>query len=133
MSHPISATALVGVGYVDGPYAHTLSIVLLTISVGGAGMTQAGFMVNHLDLAPKYAGVLLGITNSFGTIPGFFAPQVTDMITTADPDTEPEKLKQQWQTVFYISAAVYAFGIVFYMTFAEGELQPWADGVKRTR
>ena len=73
----------------------------------------------------------LQVTNSFGTIPGFFAPQVTDMITTADPDTEPEKLKQQWQTVFYITAAVYAFGVVFYMTFAEGELQPWADGVKR--
>jgi len=28
--------------------------------------------------------------------------------------------------VFYISAAVYAFGTVFYGIFGSGELQPWA-------
>ena len=31
---------------------------------------------NQLDIAPAYAGVLMGITNTFGTVPGFFAPQV---------------------------------------------------------
>ena len=30
------------------------------------------------------------------------------MITTADPDKEPDKLKQQWQTVFYITAGAFA-------------------------
>ena len=29
------------------------------------------------------------------------------MITTADPEKEPEKLKEQWQTVFLITAVMY--------------------------
>jgi len=28
--------------------------------------------------------------------------------------------------VFFISAAVYAFGTIFYAVFGSGELQPWA-------
>lgn len=71
----------------------------------------------------------MGITNTFATIPGFLAPQVTDLLTTADPKTEPQKLKHQWQTVFYIAGAVYAFGIVFYLIFGSGSKQSWADGV----
>jgi hypothetical protein len=89
-------------------------------------MNQSGFMVNHLDIAPQYAGVLMGITNTFGTIPGFFAPAVTDSITTADPMKEVALLKQQWQTVFQITAGVYAFGILVYAFLAEGEVQQWA-------
>ena len=29
----------------------------------------------------------MGITNTFATIPGFVAPQLTDSMTTADPKT----------------------------------------------
>lgn len=32
----------------------------------------------------------------------------------------------EWQTVFYIAAAIYLFGAIFYGTFASGDLQPWA-------
>jgi len=41
----------------------------------------------------------MGITNTFATIPGFVTPLLTNMITTADPDTEPELLKEQWREV----------------------------------
>ena len=121
----ISAAGLIALGFIHGPDAKVLSIVMLSISLGAAGIPLSGFNVNHLDIAPKYAGVLMGITNSFATIPGFMAPQVTDMLTTA---TESAELKRQWQTVFYIAAAIYSFGIVFYLVFASGEKQKWADG-----
>jgi len=33
---------------------------------------------------------------------------------------------EAWRTVFYISAAVYTFGTIFYGLFGSGEIQPWA-------
>ena len=52
-------------------------VVLLCIAVGASGFPMAGFNVNHLDIAPQYAGVLMGITNTAATIPGFVAPALT--------------------------------------------------------
>ena len=33
-----------------------------------------------MDLAPNYAGTMMGITNTMGTIAGFIAPYVTGSI-----------------------------------------------------
>lgn len=35
--------------------------------------------------------------------------------------------KEEWRIVFYISAAVYAFGTIFFLVFSTGVKQPWAD------
>ena len=129
----VSAASIIGVSYVTGPHAHAFAIALLCLSLAGTGMNQSGFMVNHLDIAPQYAGILMGISNTFGTIPGFVAPQVTDMLTTADPHTQKDMLKQQWQTVFQITAGVYAFGILVFGFLADGEVQSWAGGPKKRK
>ena len=34
--------------------------------------------------------------------------------------------REQWQIVFYVAAAIYLFGAIFYLIFGSGELQPWA-------
>ena len=44
------------------------------------GLTWAGFGVNHLDVAPKYAAILMGISNTVGTIPGIICPSLTGAI-----------------------------------------------------
>ena len=56
------------------------SVLYLSLTVGGSALIQAGFMINHIDLAPRFAGVLMGITNTFGTIPGIVAPVVAKYI-----------------------------------------------------
>jgi len=33
---------------------------------------------------------------------------------------------EAWRTVFYTSAAIYAFGTIFYSHCGSGEMQPWA-------
>ena len=53
----LPAVFIVGSGYAGCD--HTLAVVLLTLAVGCAGMTMAGYIVNHLDIAPKFAGLLL--------------------------------------------------------------------------
>ena len=37
--------------------------------------------------------------------------------------------RQNWQKVFYISSAIYAFGAIEYAVFGSGKLQPWAQTV----
>ena len=56
------------------------AIIFLSLSVGCSGIIMAGGTVNSLDLAPKYAGILLGISNTIGTIPGFLGPQIAKLI-----------------------------------------------------
>ena len=47
----------------------------------GGGITMSGYNINHLDIAPKYAGVLMGISNTAGTIPGFAGPAIVGWLT----------------------------------------------------
>lgn len=58
----------------------TYSVVLLTIGVGIGAFALSGFTVNHLDIAPDYASILMGISNTFGTIPGIVSPLLTGYI-----------------------------------------------------
>lgn len=41
-----------------------------------------GFNVNHLDIAPRYASILMGMSNGFGTLAGMICPIVEESITT---------------------------------------------------
>ena len=41
---------------------------------------MAGAGINHIDIAPRFAGILMGITNTAGTIPGIIAPIIAKTI-----------------------------------------------------
>lgn len=43
--------------------------------------TLLGFNVNHLDIAPRYASILMGISNGFGTLAGMLCPIVVENLT----------------------------------------------------
>lgn len=72
------ASFLVIVGYTT---SKELAIVGLTLAVGLGGFTWSGFPVNHLDIAPRYAGILFGVSNCLATIPGIFSPMVVGILT----------------------------------------------------
>lgn len=57
--------------------------VILTIAAQSVlGLLDVGgYFVNHADLAPRYAGTMMGMSNTVGNIPGFLAPQVTTILT----------------------------------------------------
>lgn len=37
--------------------------------------------MNHLDIAPRYASILMGISNGFGTLAGMLCPIVVNIMT----------------------------------------------------
>lgn len=56
----------------------------LTLGVAFSGFAISGFNVNHLDIAPKYASILMGLSNGIGTVAGGILPHVMHAIV---PDT----------------------------------------------
>ncbi|KAL3889635.1 hypothetical protein ACJMK2_001971 [Sinanodonta woodiana] len=98
---------------------HVSLLVMLTMSLGVLGFTMGGFQVNHIDLSPNFAGVLMGMSNSMATIPGFVAPQIVGILTNHNQSRE------RWQLVFYIAAGINICGAIFYLIFGRGTEQPW--------
>uniref|UniRef100_A0A1L8DEA4 Sialin n=2 Tax=Nyssomyia neivai TaxID=330878 RepID=A0A1L8DEA4_9DIPT len=95
------------------------TVACITVAVGFGAFAWSGFIINPLDIAPNHASVILGISNTFATIPGIVSPLLTGVITS-------DKTKEQWQIVFYISSGIYLVGCIIYWFFCKGELQPWA-------
>ena len=54
------------------PAAHgpAQGIVATTLTLTMAGLARGGFSVNHMDIAPRHAGVVMGISNTAGTLAG---------------------------------------------------------------
>ncbi|CAG5123820.1 unnamed protein product [Candidula unifasciata] len=116
----VPALMLIGLGYVDCSQSG-LAIGLLVFAVSLTGTQYSGFLVNHVDIAPAFAGILFGISNSLASVTGFISPVVVGVIT------ESGQTRAEWQIVFYIAAAIYIFGATFFVIFASGDLQPWAE------
>ena len=41
-------------------------VMATTLTMGTLGFARGGFSVNHMDIAPKYAGMVMGISNTAG-------------------------------------------------------------------
>ncbi|KAJ8931307.1 hypothetical protein NQ314_015809, partial [Rhamnusium bicolor] len=63
-------------------YSNTITQGMTALSIGVAfsGFAISGFNVNHLDIAPRYASILMGISNGIGTIAGCICPYVVHQI-----------------------------------------------------
>ncbi|CAH1100740.1 unnamed protein product [Psylliodes chrysocephalus] len=92
----------------------------ISMAVGLGAFAWAGFSINHLDIAPQYASILMGFGNTFATIPGIVSPILTGYLVTDETSVD------EWRIVFYISSGIYLFGAVFYGIFVSAELQSWA-------
>ncbi|XP_062860818.1 vesicular glutamate transporter 3 isoform X2 [Trichomycterus rosablanca] len=113
----MEATLLLVVGF-----SHTrgVAISFLVLAVGFSGFAISGFNVNHLDIAPRYASILMGISNGVGTLSGMVCPLIVGALTK-------HKTRREWQNVFVIASMVHYCGVIFYAIFASGEKQDWAD------
>ncbi|XP_043271667.1 sialin isoform X2 [Venturia canescens] len=102
------------------------AVACITIAVGLGGFAWSGFSVNHLDIAPQHASVMMGIGNTIATLPGIISPIITGYIVQ-------NKTAAEWRIVFLIAGSVYLVGAVIYGVFASGERQPWAIESKKDK
>ncbi len=71
------AAALLIVGHVHSAW---MAIAIMTVGNCLGAFVTGGFAVNHMDIAPRHAGTLMGITNTAGTIPGIIGVTVSGLI-----------------------------------------------------
>ncbi|KAJ8927580.1 hypothetical protein NQ314_019945 [Rhamnusium bicolor] len=99
----------------------TLAVVLMTIAVMCIGGMFCGFLSNHIDIAPNFAGTLMALTNTVATIPGIVVPVFVGKLTEADHTIGA------WRIIFWTTVALYIVEAVVYMLFASGEEQKWNE------
>ena len=71
---------LIGLSFLDCTQT-ALAVTILTIAVSLSGCLFSGYFVNHMDIAPQYAGTLMGISNAVAASSGFIAPYVASVLT----------------------------------------------------
>lgn len=76
--------------------------------------SQSGLYSNHMDIAPRYAGVLLGLSNTAGVLAGVLGSLATGYLLQAGGAAG-------WSRVWQSAIALYVVGTVVWNAFATGE------------
>jgi ACS family sodium-dependent inorganic phosphate cotransporter len=103
------AFALIALGNVSDALT---AVILLSVALGLGAFSFAGFASNHLDISPRHAGAIFGISNTAGTIPGIIGVALTGVLVDQTGS---------YATAFYVTAAVYLTGLLIYLWYGTGE------------
>lgn len=100
------AMAFFTLGFVEDVW---MAVMTVAIGTGLLSFSMGGFAANHMDVAPRYSGSLMGVTNTIASIPGVVGVYATGVIL---------EHTGSWELVFDIAAVVALIGLVFYLAFA---------------
>jgi ACS family sodium-dependent inorganic phosphate cotransporter len=78
---------------------------------GFDAFSQSGLYSNHQDIGPRYAGVLLGLSNTAGVLAGVLGSLATGYILAHGT----------WKDVWTVAVVLYLVGTVIWNLFATGE------------
>jgi ACS family sodium-dependent inorganic phosphate cotransporter len=88
-----------------------MALLVMCCALGALGFTWSGFAPNHLDIAPRHADVLMGLTNTAGTVPGIIGVAVTGWLVDRTGS---------FDAAFVLAASVAAAGALVWLLFATG-------------
>jgi ACS family sodium-dependent inorganic phosphate cotransporter len=91
-----------------------VAVVLMCGAAGALACSLAGFAANSFDIAPRYADVIWGISNSVASLPGIIGVTVTGWLIDRTGS---------FNAPFFLTAAVGLVGAVVYFVYASGERQ----------
>ncbi|GJP66473.1 hypothetical protein CLOP_g23403 [Closterium sp. NIES-67] len=95
----------------------TGAILCSTITLGACAFARAGFSVNHMDIAPRYAGPVMGISNTAGTLAGIVGVAATGLILQA----WKADIEFGWFLAFVTPAGLCVLSAAIFCAFATGE------------
>lgn len=88
-----------------------MAVLCMACSQGSDAFSQSGLYSNHQDIGPRYAGVLLGLSNTAGVLAGVFGTAATGYILQ----------RGSWNDVFKVAVALYIVGTLVWNIFSTGE------------
>ncbi|KAK6101483.1 Major Facilitator Superfamily protein [Brugia pahangi] len=95
------------------------AVTTLIFAAGCSGFGIAGFNVNHFDIAPRYAPILMGFSNGISALAGAGGFILEHLVAT-------QGIEEGWRISFLIAAAIDLTAMIIFILFAKGELQQWA-------
>lgn len=96
-----------------------LTVAFITGGLGLASFSLAGLYCNHADLSPRYAPVLLGLTNTAAAVPGIIGVTITGAIL--------DKTGSWPLALFAPSIVFFVTGSAVFATWASSDLQTFED------
>ena len=88
--------------------------ILACVAIGMGSLAQSGFMANILDIAPRHAGIVLGISNTMATLPGILCNISTGLMLDDGLG---------WAPVFAIGAVLELTGAIVFVSYARATPQ----------
>ncbi|KAJ6831129.1 putative anion transporter 7 [Iris pallida] len=93
-----------------------------SVSLGFLALGRAGFAVNHMDIAPRYAGIVMGVSNTAGTLAGIVGVSLTGQILESAKSANMDLSNpESWDSVFLIPGYLCLFSAIFFIIFSTGE------------
>ncbi|XP_055919987.1 sialin [Eupeodes corollae] len=102
------------------------AVAFMTFGIIGMGGMFSGFLSNHIDIAPNYAGTLVALTNTVATLPGIVVPLFVGFITKGNQNIGA------WRVIFFVTIVLFAIEFIVFTLFASGEEQPWNKTSSKT-
>ena len=91
-------TGAVASGFLVLIAGYSLNVTVVVICMSLAGMTTSlafpAYTVNMLDIAPRYASIIMGVCNTVGTTAGFVSPTIVGFITQDEVSVADYKLRR---------------------------------------
>ncbi|KAL1516740.1 hypothetical protein ABEB36_000604 [Hypothenemus hampei] len=113
---------LIGLSYISNTVAITFLLIFICTA---SSAVQAGHVINHIDLSPRYTAALSGISNGFGQLIAILAPFLVHYIVVDETD------KTSWSYTFILSAIIGISTTIFFLIFCSTERQWWDDKDKK--
>ncbi|XP_052747726.1 putative inorganic phosphate cotransporter isoform X2 [Galleria mellonella] len=113
------AIALICLSYTPADVVIATSLLVVVVGINAGHF--AGYILVHIDMAPNFAGQMMGITNFFANIISLITPLAAGAILQDESDPS------EWRKVFYVSAGVYILCNTIFVIFATSEKQPWNE------
>lgn len=92
---------------------------LITTAQGLGALTLGAVSVSQLDIAPKHAGAIFGLGNTFATVAGLLSVRLTGDIL--------DGTGHSWSAVFAVTAAHYVVGAAVWCVWVGSERLPEDD------
>ncbi|KAL0839185.1 hypothetical protein ABMA28_017153 [Loxostege sticticalis] len=115
------AIGLIVLGYL-GSESQVLAIATLIFIMTLLGFSSAGVIINELDLAPNYGGVICALLNFLANFASILMPISISYILNNDSSDV-----SRWRIVFLIMAAVCVSTMIVHILFGTSERQEWDD------
>ncbi|XP_010251702.1 PREDICTED: probable anion transporter 6 [Nelumbo nucifera] len=98
------------------------AIFCSSVALGLLALGRAGFAVNHMDVAPRYAGIVMGLSNTAGTLAGIVGVGLTGWLLEAAKAANLDlSSPESWRSVFFIPGYLCIFSSVVFLLFSTGE------------